>query len=140
MSASKPASLVRRLLGRPLNVAALAWLVLVALAGVFRAQLAPYDPLDQDLLGLKQGPNADHWLGADALGRDILSRILWGAPSTLIGVAEALAVVAALGIGLGVTAGFFRGVWDGFVRLFVDVTQSLPVIVILPGVPTSPGP
>jgi peptide/nickel transport system permease protein len=114
-----------------LTVLALAWLAAVFIAALFHAQLAPYDPLDQDLLSVKQLPNADHWLGTDALGRDVLSRLLYGAPATVIGVLEAVAVVAVLGLGLGLTAGYFRGIWDACVRQYVDLMQSLPTIVIL---------
>ena len=132
MSASpKPASFARRLAGRPLTLVALAWVLFVALVAVFHGQLAPYDPLDQDLLSVKQWPSADHWLGTDALGRDVLSRLIAGTPATIVGVVEAVAVVAVLGVGLGITAGFFRGAWDAMVRQYVDVMQSLPTIVIL---------
>ena len=132
MSASpKPAPFARRLVGRPLTLAALAWVLFVALVAVFHGQLAPYDPLDQDLLAVKQWPSADHWLGTDTLGRDVLSRLIAGTPATIVGVVEAVAVVAVLGVGLGITAGFFRGAWDAIVRQYVDVMQSLPTIVIL---------
>jgi peptide/nickel transport system permease protein len=125
------ASFARRLAGRPLTLVALAWVLVVTLVAVFHGQLAPYDPLDQDLLSVKQWPSADHWLGTDALGRDVLSRLIEGTPATVIGVVEAVAVVAVLGIGLGLTAGFFRGAWDAIVRQYVDLVQSLPTIVIL---------
>ena len=132
MSASlKSASFARRLVRRPLTLAALAWVLFVALVAVFHGQLAPYDPLDQDLLAVKQWPSADHWLGTDTLGRDVLSRLIAGTPATIVGVVEAVAVVAVLGVGLGITAGFFRGAWDAIVRQYVDVMQSLPTIVIL---------
>jgi peptide/nickel transport system permease protein len=128
---SAQASVARAALSRPLTALSLLWLAAVLVTAVFPAQLAPYDPLDQDLLAVKQWPSADHWLGTDALGRDVLSRIVWGAPSTLAGVIEAVAVVAILGVGLGLTAGYFRGIWDVLVRQYVDIAQSLPTIVIL---------
>ncbi len=110
---------------------ALAWIVLIVTVAIFHAQIAPYDPLDQDLLSVKQWPSPEHWLGTDALGRDVLSRLIYGAPSTIVGVVEAVVVVAVLGIGLGLTAGYFGGAWDALVRQYVDLMQSLPVIVIL---------
>jgi len=125
------ASFARRALARPLTLLSLAWLAAVLIAALFAADLSPYDPLDQDLLSVKQLPSPDHWLGTDALGRDVLSRIVWGAPATLAGVVEAVVVVALLGVGLGLTAGYFRGAWDALVRQFVDIAQSLPTIVIL---------
>ena len=124
-------SFARRLLGRPLTLIALVWIAFIVAIALFPEHFTSYDPLDQDLLNIKQGPSADHWLGADALGRDILSRIIFGARDTILGVVEALVVVAALGVALGLTAGLFGGWWDALARQYIDVLQSLPTIVIL---------
>ncbi len=126
-----PASLARRLLERPLTVLSLAWLGLVLLASVLAPWIAPYDPLNQDLLSMRQGPTAAHWLGTDALGRDLLSRLLYGGLPALAGILEALVVAGVIGVGIGVTAGFYRGRFDRFVVQGVDLVMSLPGIVIL---------
>jgi len=129
MSAAR--SFTRRLLTRPMTLIALLWIAFVIVIALFPEHFTSYDPLDQDLLNIKQGPSADHWLGADALGRDILSRIVFGARETILGVVEALVVVAALGVVLGLSAGLFGGWWDALARQYIDVLQSLPTIVIL---------
>ena len=129
--AGRPSRFLGRLLRKPLAIAALGWLALIAIASAFAGRLAPYDPLDQDLLAVKQSPSADHWLGTDALGRDVLSRLLFGGSSTLVGIAEAVVVASALGVGLGVAAGYFGGWLDRAIIQLVDLVLSLPTIVIL---------
>ena len=129
--AGRPSRFLGRLLRKPLAIAALGWLALIAIASAFAGRLAPYDPLDQDLLAVKQSPSADHWLGTDALGRDVLSRLLFGGSSTLVGIAEAVVVASALGVGLGVAAGYFGGWLDRAIIQLVDLVLALPTIVIL---------
>jgi peptide/nickel transport system permease protein len=127
----RAAGFVVRLLGRPLALLALAWLAVVILGTLFAGQVSGYDPLDQDLLAIKQLPSAEHLLGTDALGRDVLSRLLYGAMPTLLGVAQALAVVTVLGLVLGLSAGYYGGWWDRFIVQYVSLLQAIPVIVIL---------
>ncbi|MEY2874865.1 MAG: Glutathione import ATP-binding protein GsiA [Pseudomonadota bacterium] len=131
-----PRSFVSRLLGRPLAWVALVWLALVLVLALAATWVAPFDPLEQELLAVKQWPDAVHWLGTDGLGRDVFSRVLHGALPTLIGVAQALVVVALLGITLGVSAGYFGGRFDAAVSQGINLLQSLPVIVVLLGVLT----
>ncbi len=126
-----PSTFITRLLRKPLAWVALLWLALVIVLAVFAPEVAPFDPLDQDLLAVKQLPSAEHWLGNDAIGRDVLSRVLHGALPTLVGVAQALGVVALLGITLGVGAGYFGGRVDQLVSQLTNMVQSMPTIVIL---------
>jgi peptide/nickel transport system permease protein len=130
-ASAKPDSFARRLLRKPLAWVALAWLALVVVLALAAPWVAPFDPLDQDLLAVKQWPGPQHWLGTDELGRDVLSRLLHGALPTVVGVAQAVAVVALLGITLGVSAGYHGGRLDAFASQAVNLLQSLPNIVIL---------
>ena len=130
-AAARPAGYLRRLLGRPLALIALAWLLLLLLAALGAPLLAPIDPLDQDLLSVKHLPSAEHWLGTDALGRDVFSRTVYGISSTMAGVLEAVSVAALMGLSLGVSAGYFGGRWDRWVQQYVGLVQSLPNILIL---------
>ena len=130
-SVGQPVSFVRRLLTRPLAVLALAWLFLLLVLAVGAPVLVPLDPLDQDLLAIKQWPSAEHWLGTDALGRDVFSRTVYGIGVTLTGVLEAVLISALLSIGLGVSAGYFGGRWDRWVQQYVSLVQSLPTMLIL---------
>ena len=100
-------------------------------SALFAAKIAPYDPLDQDLLGVKQWPSHEHWLGTDALGRDVLSMLIYGGAPTLIGVVQAVVVAGGIGIGLGVTSGYYGGRFDAVVNQIVDLVLSLPTIVVL---------
>ena len=121
----------QRLLGRPLAVLALLWLLLLLGLAAGAPWFAPIDPLEQDLLALKQWPSAEHWLGTDALGRDVYSRMVHGIGLTLAGVLEAVVVAGALGLGLGVSGGYFGGRWDRFVQQYVSLVQSLPTMLIM---------
>jgi peptide/nickel transport system permease protein len=127
----KPAGFLARLLGRPLALLALIWIAIVIVGGLFAGQISSYDPLDQDLLAIKQLPSAEHLLGTDALGRDILSRLLYGTAPSLVGVAQALAVVSLIGVLLGLSAGYFGGWWDRLVVQYVSLLQAIPIIVVL---------
>ena len=84
-----------------------------------------------DLLAVRQGPSGDHLLGTDPLGRDVLERLLVGTRVTMVGVAEALVVALALGVPLGLAAGFFGGWTDRIVSWLADLTFSMPAIVII---------
>jgi peptide/nickel transport system permease protein len=95
-----------RLLRKPLALVAIAWLVFVTFCAFFPAVITSLDPLDQDLLVVKQLPSAAHWLGTDMLGRDIVSRLVHGALPTLAGVLQALSVAALLSVTIGARATF----------------------------------
>ena len=100
---------------------------LVALADV----IAPYGPLTQNLQATLPGPAAAHWLGTDPLGRDTLSRLLYGGQPALLGVAAALAVFAFSGILFGLLAGYLGGWVDRVISVLVDLLLSLPGIIII---------
>lgn len=121
---------LKRLARRPLAWLAIAWLLAVLVGGLAAGQLAPYDPLEQDLLAAKQWPSAEHWLGTDDIGRDVASRLLHGAWPTLLGVAQALAVAGTLGLLMGLWAGYFGGRVDALIAQVTNLLQSMPLIII----------
>jgi peptide/nickel transport system permease protein len=124
---------LRRLLRQPVAVACLAFLGLLVLVAIV-APIALPDVSSEnagDLLAARQGPSTDHLLGTDSVGRDVLERLLVGTRVTLIGVAEALVVLLALGVPLGLAAGYFGGWIDRTVSWLADLTFSIPVIVII---------
>lgn len=105
-------------------------LALLAAAAVLAPWLAPQDPLAQDLRATLEGPSTAHLLGTDALGRDVLSRLLWGARLSLgIGV---LATVASLAIGttVGVFAGYGGALADEFASRVIDVFLAFPGLLL----------
>ncbi|GAA0666603.1 dipeptide/oligopeptide/nickel ABC transporter permease/ATP-binding protein [Kitasatospora atroaurantiaca] len=124
-------SALRRLARRPAAVIAVGWLALLTLATTGAALLASYGPLDQDLNRVLAGPSGAHPLGTDTLGRDLLSRLLFGGRSTLLAVAEALAVFLVIGIGLGLASGYLGGWLDWLITRTADLMFALPGIIIV---------
>ena len=103
------------------------WIVAATLAPL----IAPYPPNATNLAALaRPTPSTAHWLGTDHLGRDILSRILWGARTVLTVAPVAVLGAAILGSLLGLTAGYYRGVIDLVIARACDVVLSFPVIIL----------
>ena len=121
----------RAFMRKPLAVVALIFLVATVLACVFAAVLAPYDPITQDLGAANSPPSPQHPLGADTLGRDLLSRLLFGGQITLSGSLIAVLVFVGLGLSLGMLAGYVRGAADVILSKVVEVLFAVPVIIIL---------
>ncbi|ADB50653.1 ABC transporter permease [Conexibacter woesei] len=108
-----------------------AWiLALAVLTAIFAPLLAPYDPAQQSLDQL-QAPSAEHLLGTDALGRDVLSRIIFALRTDLVLVAFAAGLPMLIGTLIGAVAAYRGGVLDAAVRWVADVFQALPVYVLL---------
>jgi peptide/nickel transport system permease protein len=118
-----------RLLKKPLAVLAILWLVFVVFCAFFPTAITSIDPLDQDLLAVKELPSGEHWLGTDMLGRDIVARLVNGALPTITGIVQALVIAALLSTSIGMSAGYFRGAWDKFVTQYVNLMMSMPFIV-----------
>ncbi|MCF3934595.1 ABC transporter permease [Acuticoccus sp. M5D2P5] len=117
-----------RLMIRPGSALAVLFLTIIALAAIF-ADLLPLDPFRQNLLHSLEGPSAQYWFGTDELGRDILSRVVYGARTSLLTAAGAVAVAALFGIPIGLIGGFFGGWRDAALMRFVDVLLALPAIL-----------
>ena len=130
----------RLLLARPRFIVCATVLLLIVLALLAAPVLAPYPPLAQDLAATLQGPSAAHPLGTDALGRDVLSRLLHGGGMTLFGVLQALTVFLVIGTSLGLAAGMARGWVDTLIVRGAEVLMSVPAfIIILVMLSISPG-
>ena len=124
-------SLWRGLLRRPLGLGSAAFLLVLVVATACAPWLAPSDPGAQDLGNALSGPGAAHWLGTDRLGRDVLSRLLFGGQITLVSVVEAALVFTLLGVTLGLTAGFLGGWADRLIARLGDLLLALPGIIVL---------
>ena len=111
------------------------WLTLLVVAAVFAPLIAPHDPLMQDLfLGRMppfwmDGAEPGYWLGTDSLGRDVLSRILYGARLALIVALVAGVLTCLLGATLGLMAGYYRGGTDRVISRFVDIWMAFPPVL-----------
>jgi ABC-type dipeptide/oligopeptide/nickel transport system permease subunit len=109
---------------------------LMLLCAIFARWLAPHDPLEQDLMMASLPPawNAEgeraHWFGTDSLGRDILSRLIYGARPAMIVAFAGASLAALIGTLLGLWAGFFGGWVDVLVSRLVDVWMSFPAVLL----------
>lgn len=106
-------------------------LLLTFIAGVFAAQLAPYDPNTQVLALRFAAPSLEHPFGSDQLGRDVLSRVIWGSRVSLgVGFSSVLITIV-IGTAIGIAAGYSGGWIDGALMRFVDIVISIPVFMLL---------
>ncbi|MDQ1525900.1 MAG: peptide/nickel transport system permease protein [Microbacteriaceae bacterium] len=104
---------------------------LVVLVAILAPIIAPYDPLKQDLLSTLQPPSGAHWLGTDKFGRDVLSRLMWGARVDLRVGFLAVLIPFVFGSLIGALAGYFGGWFDVVVMRIVDVFFAFPFYVIV---------
>jgi peptide/nickel transport system permease protein len=111
-------------------VVAISTLGVIALAALAAPHLAPQDPLTQDLAHRLEPPGGRYLLGSDSLGRDMLSRLLFGARTSLLVGVLAVAASGVVGSVLGITAGYFGGWWDSLVMRVVDVVQAVPYLLL----------
>ena len=108
----------------------LGYLVLLVLVAIFAGAIAPYSPIEQNTNDLLLPPSAAHLLGTDDLGRDVLSRLIWGAPNSLYATCLAVGVAIALGVPVGLLIGFVGGWFDRVVSRIIDTLLSFPAIVL----------
>lgn len=108
----------------------LAMLLLLIFAAVFANVIAPYDPVEQNLLIRLQGPSAAHWFGTDELGRDIFSRILYGARISLTVGLIAVSISCIAGCALGAIAGYYGGILDTVIMRISDIMMAIPSILL----------
>jgi len=122
----------RRLLRRRLAVASLAIILLIYGAGLLAPWIAPHSFREIDLGNTFAGPSLEHPLGTDRLGRDVLSRLMWSAQTTVIVSASALVLGGLVwGTGLGLLAGYLGGRVDDIIMRLGDILFSLPDILLL---------
>lgn len=114
--------------------------VLLLLSGIFAPLIAPYDPLAQNLSERLSGPSAHHLLGTDLVGRDVLSRLIFGSRSAFEGVAIAIVVTLVVGIPWGLAAGLGGRIADELLMRTADVVFSFPPLIFLIAVVSALGP
>ena len=115
---------------RPLGAAGAAMIIFMILCAVSAPLISPYDPLETDFAAQLGPPSASHWLGTDAFGRDLLSRLIYGSRTALlVGFASAF-MGATLGALIGVASAYFGGRVDLLIQRVVDIFLSFPIIVL----------
>ena len=115
---------------QPLGTAGAFVVVLMVLATIFAEVLSPYDPEMISFESMLVPPSVDHWMGTDAFGRDILTRIIYGARTALFVGFTAAFVGSTLGLILGVASAYFGGLFDLVVQRLVDILMAFPLIVL----------
>ncbi|WP_305968961.1 MULTISPECIES: ABC transporter permease [unclassified Mameliella] len=123
-------SIARAFARNPLAMLGAVIIGALVFVAVFAPWLAPYSPVGQDLGSRLLPPSAEHWLGTDELGRDIYSRILYGARITLVIVVMVALISAPLGLLIGAVAGYFGGWVDRVLMALTDVFLSLPKLIM----------
>ena len=118
-----------RLIGNRLSLMGLLIFAGMLLCAVAGPVLAPYPYQEQNLLRVAEGPGLDHWFGTDDLGRDMFSRILWGARTAAIVAITATLTSLLLGVVLGAIAAYSGGWLDVVIGRLIDVAQSIPDIL-----------
>ncbi|HEY1728333.1 MAG TPA: ABC transporter permease [Candidatus Baltobacteraceae bacterium] len=115
---------------QPLGTLGLVVILLMAFAAIFAKWVAPFDPIAVDYGAMLARPGPHHWLGTDAFGRDVFSRIIYGARTALSVGFIASFTSATLGTIIGVSSAYFSGKMDMLVQRVMDVMQAIPVIVL----------
>ena len=117
-------------------------LIVVAwmLAALFAPVVAPYDPIQVDVTQSLEPPSPQHWLGTDDLGRDVLSRVIWGARVSLSVGLISVSIGLLCGTSLGLAAGYLGGKFDLFAMRAIDALLAFPALILAIGITSALGP
>lgn len=121
---------VQFMLHQPLGAAGLVFIVVMALVAVFAPLVTPYDPLTVDYGGMLAAPSWQHWMGTDSFGRDVFSRIIYGARTALAVGFLASFLGSTIGAIIGVMSAYFGGKIDMLIQGVMDILLSFPIIVL----------
>lgn len=111
-------------------VAGASLIIVFAVFAILAGIISPYDPLSPDYLAVRQGPSLAHWFGTDQLGRDMLTRILFGGRASLFAGVVSVCVAVTLGVPLGLLAGYFRGWWDACISRVSEAFMAVPSLIL----------
>ncbi|NBR28881.1 MAG: ABC transporter permease, partial [Betaproteobacteria bacterium] len=121
---------VQFMLHQPLGAAGLLFIVVMAFAAIFAPWVTPYDPLTVDYAGMLAAPSWEHWMGTDSYGRDVFSRIIYGARTALAVGFMASFLGSSIGAVIGVISAYFGGKIDLLIQGIMDILLSFPIIVL----------
>ncbi len=124
----------------PLGTAGAAIMVVFVLSALFANVISPHDPLLTKASASLQAPNGTYWLGADNMGRDVLSRIIYGARISLIVSVSSTLLGGIIGVFLGLMSGYLLGWFDLITQRIIDIMQALPLLVMALVMAASLGP
>jgi len=121
---------VQFILHQPLGAGGLVFIVVMALAAIFAPWVTPYDPLTVDYGSMLAAPSWQHWMGTDSFGRDMLTRVIYGARTALAVGFLASFVGSTAGAIIGVVSAYFGGKIDMIIQGVMDILLSFPIIVL----------
>ena len=108
----------------------LAIVVLFVLMAVFAPWISPHDPIATSWSAIRKPPSAEHWFGTDDIGRDVLSRVIWGTRASLLAGVVSVSISLLLGIPIGLLAGFLGGWVDALVSRITDAFLACPFLIL----------
>jgi ABC-type dipeptide/oligopeptide/nickel transport system permease subunit len=131
LATTHPTRLALRKLRRSrLALPGLAIVLVFVVCGVFAPLIAPYDPYKTDLMNVLMPPSAENWFGTDELGRDLFSRIVYGARISLMEGVLSVALAMALGVPVGIVSGYVGGTIDAIIMRVIDVLLAFPGVLL----------
>lgn len=122
--------IVRRFMRNKAAVAGLIVVGLFVLVAIFAPLLAPYDPIKTNWSEIRHAPSAAHWFGTDELGRDIFSRIIYGARASLMAGVVSVVIAFVVGVPIGIVSGYVGGVFDTVVMRVIDAFLAIPFLIM----------
>jgi peptide/nickel transport system permease protein len=121
---------VSRFLDRPAAVVGFAVILVFVGAAILAPLIAPYDPIATSWSAIRKAPSAAHWMGTDENGRDVLSRVLFGARASLLAGVVSVLIAAGIGVPAGLLAGFTGGWIDAVLSRIVDAMLACPFLIL----------
>jgi peptide/nickel transport system permease protein len=121
---------LHRLMRRRAALTGLAVVVFFIALALAAPLVAPYDPLATDWRGVRKPPSLQHLFGTDELGRDILSRVAWGAHASILAGLVSVSIALAVGVPLGLLSGYFGGFADGVLMRMIDAMLAIPFLIL----------
>ena len=104
--------------------------VFFILLAIFAPQVAPFDPLATSWSAVRKAPSAAHWFGTDEIGRDVLSRVIWGSRASLLAGMVSVSIALVLGVPIGLTAGYVGGWLDALISRMTDAMLACPFLIL----------
>ncbi|HEX4779856.1 MAG TPA: ABC transporter permease, partial [Usitatibacter sp.] len=113
--------------GAMVGLAVVAFFVIIA---VFAPWIAPHDPLATSWSAIRKAPSMQHWFGTDEIGRDVLSRVIWGARASLLAGVVSVAISLSVGMPIGLAAGYLGGWTDMLISRLTDAMLACPFLIL----------
>jgi peptide/nickel transport system permease protein len=131
VASQSPARLaVRRFLARPAAVVGLVVVVVFVAAALLAPWIAPFDPIKTSWTMIRKAPSWAHWMGTDENGRDVFSRVIWGARASLTAGVISVTIATTVGVPIGLLAGFAGGKTDMIIGRLVDAMLASPFLIL----------